>query len=133
VEGDAGRRVELAQIEDQLREILDAVDVVVDGRRDERDAGLCVAEPGDLVRDFRGRQLSALARLRSLRDLDLQLGRGAQVAGRDAESRGRHLLDGAAAPLASGFTREAFGRLSAFAAVAAPAHALHRDAPRLLT
>ena len=48
----------LAQVEDQLREILDRVDVVVRRRRDERDARLCLAETCDLLAHLVRRDLA---------------------------------------------------------------------------
>ena len=69
----ARRGFTCAQVEDQLREILDRVDVVVRRRRDQRDAGLRVAQPRDLLGHLVRRELAALAGLRALRDLDLQL------------------------------------------------------------
>ena len=61
--GDVGARIDLAQVEDQLREILDRVDVVVRRRRDQRDAGPRVPKPGDLLGHLVARKLAALARL----------------------------------------------------------------------
>jgi hypothetical protein len=46
---DVGRRVDVLQIEDQLRQILDRVDVVVRRRRDQADARRRVAHLGDVA------------------------------------------------------------------------------------
>ena len=70
---DVRARVHLLQVEDELREVLDRVDVVVRRRRDEADARARVAKRRDLVGHLVARQLPALARLRALRDLDLEL------------------------------------------------------------
>ena len=92
---DAGGRVGAFQVVDELRQVLDGVDVVVGRRRDERRSLLRVAEPGhervDLVRG----KLSALAGLGALRKLDLQVLRGAEILDRHAEAPGGHLLDAA--------------------------------------
>ena len=45
-----GERVDLLEVEDQLREVLDRVDVVVRRRRDQADPGLGVPQPRDLAR-----------------------------------------------------------------------------------
>ena len=127
LDADAGGGVKALQVEDELREILDAVDVVMDRRRDQRDAGLRVPQARDVVDDLRGRQLSALSRLRALRDLDLDLVRRDQVPGRHAEPRGRDLFDGAAVPVRPRSPAEAFGLFSPFAAVASAAKPVHRD------
>ena len=65
-------RVHLLQIEDQLRQILDRVDVVVRRRRDEADARAREAQGRDHVVDLVPGELAALAGLGALRDLDLQ-------------------------------------------------------------
>ena len=78
--------VHLPEVEDELREVLDRVDVVVRRRRDQRHARLGVPQPRDLGRDLVAGELAALARLRALRDLDLQLLREDRVLGRDAEA-----------------------------------------------
>ena len=62
-------------------------------RRDQRDAGLGVAEARDLVGHLVARELAALARLRALGDLDLELVGEGEVLRRDAEAAGCDLLD----------------------------------------
>ncbi len=85
--------VDLLQVEDELGQVLDRVDVVVGRRRDQRDAGLGVAQAGDLVRHLVAGQLPALARLRALGDLDLELVGVGRVLGGDAEAPRGDLLD----------------------------------------
>jgi hypothetical protein len=63
--------VDLAQVEDELREILDRVDVVVRRRRDQRDTRRRVPQACNLAGDLVPRKLAALAGLRALRHLDL--------------------------------------------------------------
>lgn len=84
---------------DELREVLDRVRVVVRGRRDELDAGGAAARRRDVDGDLRRGQLTALAGLRALPDLDLQLfqHRVGEIARPDAEPAGRELLDPGAA------------------------------------
>ena len=70
---DPGVGVDLLQVVDELRQVLDRVDVVVRRRRDQRHAGRGVAQAGDLERDLEAGQLAALAGLGALGDLDLEL------------------------------------------------------------
>ena len=90
---DARARVDVLEIEDELREILDRVDVVVRRRRDERHARRRVADLGDDRVDLVAGELPAFAGLRALRHLDLQLVGVDQVFGGHAEARRRDLLD----------------------------------------
>src|SRR5438132_11786476 len=86
-------RVGVLQIVDQLREILDRIDVVVRRRRDELHARRREAQLGDVLGDLAPRKLAAFAGLRALRDLDLQhLGAGEVLSG-DAEAARGDLLD----------------------------------------
>ena len=67
------RRVDRPQVGDELGEVLDRVDVVVRRRADVALAGLAATERGDVGRRLAAGQLAALARLRALGDLDLEL------------------------------------------------------------
>ena len=125
--GHLGARVHLAQVEDELREVLDRVDVVVRRRGDQRHARLRVPQPCDLVRHLVRGDLAALARLRALRDLDLQLVGVGRVLGGDAEPRRGDLLDGGVAVRA-----EAGRVLASLAAVRACAEPVERDGDRLV-
>mmetsp|Transcript_28114 Transcript_28114/g.71895 ORF Transcript_28114/g.71895 Transcript_28114/m.71895 type:complete len:417 (+) Transcript_28114:883-2133(+) len=93
LDGDLGLRVDLVEVVDELREILDRVDVVVRRRRDEHHALLARADRRDVRVDLGAGQLAALAGLGALRDLDLDLLGGHQVRGRDAEAARGDLLD----------------------------------------
>ena len=93
---DARARVDVLQIEDELREILDRVDVVVRRRRDERHARRRVAHARDDRVDLVPGELSAFAGLGALGHLDLQLVGVDQVVRGHAEARRRDLLDRAA-------------------------------------
>ena len=72
-------------------------------------------------------QLPALARLRPLRHLDLQVVGVHQVLRRDAEAPGGHLLDRRTAEVAVGVGGEAIGVLAAFTGVGLAADPVHRD------
>ncbi len=90
---DVGRGVDVLQIVDQLRQILDRIDVVVRRRRDQADAGRRMPRLGDGRVDLVAGQLAALAGLGALRDLDLDDIRVDQVLGRHAETARGNLLD----------------------------------------
>ena len=97
---DPRARVRVLQVEDQLREVLDRVDVVVRRRRDEPDARRGVAHLRNPRVDLVAGQLAALAGLRALRHLDLQVVGVHEVLARHAEPARGDLLDGAPARVA---------------------------------
>mmetsp|Transcript_51252 Transcript_51252/g.116742 ORF Transcript_51252/g.116742 Transcript_51252/m.116742 type:complete len:220 (-) Transcript_51252:3061-3720(-) len=66
-------RVGILQIKDQLGQILNGIDVVVRGRRNQPNTGGGLSGLGDVFQNLPPRQLTALSRLRPLRHLDLQL------------------------------------------------------------
>ena len=120
-------RVHLLQIEDQLRQVLDRVDVVVRRRRDQAHARARKAQRGDHVVHFVPGQLAALAGLGALRDLDLQHLGVDQVLRGHAEASGGDLLD-------LGVLLGAVARrvLAALAGVGTRSQAVHRDRQRLV-
>jgi len=91
---DARGAVGRLEVVDQLRQVLDGVDVVVRRGRDEADAGSGAARLGDELGHLVPGQLAALTRLGALRHLDLDLVRIGQVLGGDAEAAGGDLLGG---------------------------------------
>ena len=93
LDADSGERIDRLQVVDQLRQVLDRIDVVMRRRRDELHAGLGVAQPRDEARDLEPGQLASFARLGALRDLDLELLGALQVARGDAEAGTGDLLD----------------------------------------
>ena len=112
-------RVRAAQVVDQLLQVLDRVDVVVRRRRDQADARRREADLRDVAVDLVPGQLAALARLRALRHLDLQLVGVDEVVDVDAEAARRDLLDRRAAGVAVRVADEADGVLAALARVRA--------------
>ena len=70
---DARVAVGVLQVVDQLRQVLDRIDVVMRRRRDQPDAGRRVPRLGDPRIHLRAGQLAAFAGLGALRHLDLQL------------------------------------------------------------
>ena len=125
-------RVHFLQVVDELRQILDGVDVVVRRRRDEHDAGRGVPEPRDDGADFVAGKLAAFAGLRALRHLDFDLLRAREIRGGDAEATAGDLLDRAVREVAVWAALEALGILAAFAAVRLSADAVHGDGERLV-
>ncbi len=93
LDADAGVRVHVLQVVDELGQVLDGVDVVVRRRADEAHAGRRVAQLADVGGDLAAGQLAAFAGLGALGHLDLQLVGVLQVLGRDAEAARGHLLD----------------------------------------
>ncbi len=87
LDGNSRAGIGVLQIVNQLRQILDGVDIVMRRRRDQAHAGNGVPDFGDEVIDFVTGQLAALAGLGALRHFDLQLVGVDQVVDSDAETR----------------------------------------------
>ena len=120
-------RVRAAEVVDELLEVLDRVDVVVRRRRDQADARRREADLRDVLVDLVAGQLAALAGLRALRHLDLQLVGVRQVVDVHAEAARRDLLDRGAARVAVGVAHEADGILAALAGVRLASDPVHGD------
>ena len=93
LDADPGAGVDRAQVGDQLRQVLDRIDVVVRWRADVALARLAAAQRRDVGRRLAPGQLAALAGLGALRDLDLELVGTGEVRGSHPEACRRHLLD----------------------------------------
>ena len=120
-------RVAPFEVIDELRQVLDAVDVMVWRRADQRDPGLRVPQPGYELGHLVTRKLATFPGLRALGDLDLQLVCPRDVLRRHAEAARCHLLDLA---VGAGAARErpvVLGVLAALARVRASAQPVHRD------
>ena len=118
---DARARIHRLELVDDLREIFDRIDVVVVRGRDEVDARLRVPRERYLLRDLAGRQVTALARLRALPDLDLEVVRRVREQRGHAKPAGRDLL-----PAIAWVTADEIGELSALAVDAEQVEARHR-------
>ena len=127
---DARVRVGVLQIVDELRQILDRIDVVMRRRRDQADARRRIAHARDVLVDLLAGQLSALAGLRALRHLDLQIVGVDEIFGGDAEPSRCDLLDLRAHRVAVRQELVAIRFLAALARVRASADAVHRDRER---
>ncbi len=119
----AGRGVGVLEVVDQLREVLDRVDVVVRRRADQAHAGRRVPGLGHPRVDLVAGQLAALAGLGALRHLDLDVVGVGEVLRGHAEAAGRDLLD-RAAPLG---VVETVRVLAALTGVGLGAQPVHRD------
>ena len=124
---DARPRVRVLQVVDELREVLDRVDVVVRRRRDEADARRRVPGLRDPRVDLVAGQLTALAGLGALRHLDLDVVGVDEVLARDAEPAGRDLLDRRPLRVAAGQRDVALGVLAALTGVRLRAEPVHGD------
>ena len=120
---DAGARVGVLEVVDQLRQVLDRVDVVVRRRADQAHARRRVPGLGHPRVDLVAGQLAALAGLGALRHLDLDVVGVGEVLRRHAEAAGRDLLDRAAALRVV----EAVGVLAALTGVGLRAQPVHGD------
>ncbi len=129
---DLGMRVRVLQVEDELGEVLDAVDVVVRRGGDQADARRAVAGLGDEVVDLVAGELPTLAGLGPLRHLDLDLDGVGEIVRGDAEPAAGDLLDGAVAKVAIGVALEPRGVFAPLAGVAPAADPVQGDGERLV-
>ena len=127
LDADRGLGVDLLEVVDELRQILDRIDIVMRRRRNQRNARRRMAEIGDQLRHLDARQLAALAGLCALGDLDLDLAAVVQVFRGDAEPAGRDLLDGARRVVAVRLRLVARRIFAAFAGIRFCADPVHRD------
>ena len=120
---DTGVGVGVLQIVDQLGEILDRVDVMVRGRRDQAHPGGGMPGLGDVRIDLVARELTPFTGFGALRHLDLDVGGIDQVVAGHPEPTGCDLFDGAA-PLG---IVETVDVLTALTTVGATAEVVHGD------
>ena len=123
-------RVHLLQIVDQLRQVLDRIDVVVRRRRDQRHPGHGMPQPGDQRRHLVTGELAPFAGLRSLRHLDLELLGAHEIPCRHAEPSRRDLLDLVVRAVAVRQRSVGIRIFAALATVRPCAHAVHPDRER---
>ena len=124
---DAGVRVDVLQVVDQLRQVLDGVDIVVRRRRNQPDPWRRIADPGEPVIDLVSRQLPSLAGLGALGHLDLDVVAIDQVFGGHAEATRGHLLDGRTHGIAAFQGLVTCGVLTSLAGVGLAAEPVHGD------
>ena len=129
---DAGPVVGALEVVDQLRQVLNGIDVVMRRRRDEPHAGGGLPHARDLFEDLVARQLSAFPGLRALGHLDLQVRGVDQVIARHAEAARGHLLDGAVPPVTVVVRVVTVGVFAPLARIAPAADAVHGDGQGLV-
>src|ERR1039457_2465372 len=132
LDGNACLGIDVLEVVDELRQILDGVDVVMRRRRDQAYAGNRMAHLRDDLIDLFAGQLSAFAGLCALCHLDLQLVGVDQVIGGDAEASACHLLDSAAAQIAVWIGLEAGLVFAALAGIRHAADAIHGNGQGLV-
>src|SRR5665213_3597898 len=123
-------RVDVLQVEDQLRQVLNRIDVVVGRRRDKADPRRRMADPGDGRVDLVAAQLAAFAGPGALRHLDLHHVGVDEVLGGDAKAARGNLLDRRAHRVAVGKRLVAVGFFAALAGVRLAAYPVHRNRQR---
>ena len=114
--------VRVLQIIDQLRQVFDGINIVVRRRGDQRHAGHGVPGLRDPGVHLCPGKMTALAGLRALGHLDLDLLRAHEIGAGHAEAGGSHLLD-----LRICLRSEALLVLSAFSRVGPSAQTVHSD------
>src|SRR5581483_2613656 len=127
LDADARLAVGILEVMNELRQVLDGVDVMMRGRGDEADSRRGMSGLGDPGVDLRAGQLAAFAGLGALRHLDLQLPRADEVLAGDTEAARGHLLDGAVLRVAVGQRAVALRVLPALARIALATDAVHGD------
>ena len=124
--------VSVLKVEDELRQVLDGVDVVVRRRRDQADAGRGLTDLGDPGVDLLAGQVATLAGLGALGHLDLNLEGAAQVAARHAKARTCYLLDRGVLGVAVSQRGLATRVFAALAGVGTAVQAVHGDGHALV-
>src|SRR5260370_11464463 len=119
---DAGARVHGAKVVDQLSEVLDAVNIVVWRRRNQRRAWGGVADARDVFADLLRGQLAAFARFRALGHFDFKFLGVDEIIGGDSEAAGGDLLDFVGR---RGLEALRLGLFAAFAGIAASSQLVH--------
>src|SRR5258708_523836 len=129
-DANARARIHGAQVMDQLREVFDAVNVVMRRRRNQRGAWRGVPDSRDVFADFLGGQLAALAGLRALRHLDFEFFSVDEIIRRDSKTSRGDLFDlvGRGRLVAIGI-----GILATFTRIAPSAELIHRQCQRAVS
>ena len=120
--------VGVLEVVDELLEIFDRVDVVMRGWADEPNSGRAVTGLGDPRIHLVAGQLTTLARLGTLRHLDLQIIGVHEVLAGDTEATAGNLLDAAA----TSWVVQSVAVLATLASVALRSDRVHRDCKGLV-
>ena len=125
-------RVDLLKIIDQLRQILDGIDVVMGRRRNQRHTLGRMAQTGNQVGDLHAGQLSTLTGLGALRNLDFQLFTLVQILGSHTKPARGDLLDLRRRIIAIGFGHKVGRVFTALTRIRLGTNAVHRDVQGLV-
>ena len=125
-------RVDLLKIIDQLRQILDRIDVVVRRGRDQRDSLCGMPQPSDQIGHFHTRQLATFTGLGTLGDLDLKLFTMVQVFSCYTKTARSHLFDLGRRVIAIWFRYKMRWIFAAFAGVGFCPDPVHRHVQRFM-
>ena len=132
LDGDARLFVGVFEVINELRQVLDRINIVVGRRRNQRYAGGGVPCLGDPRIDLVAGQMTALAGLCALRHLDLDFVRRIEVCRGHAEASRGDLLDRGTAVFLRSLCRDTLGAFSALAGVRLAAESVHRDRERFM-
>ena len=124
---DARFDIGILQVVNQLRQILNRVDIVVRRRRDQAHTRSGAACLGDLWQHLVPRELATFTGLSALDDLNLDLVGVDQVITGHAETTGSDLLDGGTAAVAVFVWSETIWVFATFTGVGLAADAVHRN------
>lgn len=125
-------RVDLLQIVDELRQILDRIDVMMRRWRNQRYTRRGVAQLADEFRHLEARQLPAFTGLCALCDLDLDLAAIIQILGGHTETTRSDLLDLGAGIVAIRTRREARRIFATLTRIRLGTDAVHGNGERLM-
>ena len=125
-------RIGIAQIINQLRQILDRINVVMRRRRDQADIRHRMTDTRNKRIHLMSGKLAALTRFRPLSHLDLKVFGMTEIINRHAEPSAGDLFDRTGTVLAIRAGRVTRGILSALTAVAHTAKTVHRNRDRLM-
>ena len=129
---DPGIFIGIFQIIDELRQILDGIDVMVRRRRDQAHAGRGMSGLRDPGVYLPCRQMSALSGLRALSHFDLDLGGADQIPAGHTEPAAGHLFDGRAAVMFRSRRIQTVLALAALAGIGFPMEHIHGKGQRLM-
>ena len=124
---DTRTRIGILQVMNQLGQILDRINIMMRRRRNQANAGRRTTALRNPRINLAARELTALARLRALRNLNLNLVSVHQIVARYTKAAAGNLLNRAALAVAVRQRRKAVGMLAALARIALAAYAVHRN------
>src|SRR6266436_5781139 len=122
-----GPGIDLFEVVYELGQIFDGINVMVRRRRNQHHSRSAFSEPGNEFGDFMAWKLTSFAWLRALSHFDLDLFRGRQIGGGDAEAALCNLFDRAIWPISVFPSMKSFRIFPAFTRIRFAADLIHRD------